>query len=99
MSDFLQGQKLDIKDDGNIVLTNTFNTDELDKQLYEERKVEQSGKNMRKVCSIPEFEFKIDPLLQKYQMYCEMGEAEEARKVLKNFLALNPQYLATNKRF
>lgn len=99
MDSFLQKQTLDIKDDGKVILANTFNTDELDKQLSEERKVDQTGKNMRKVCSIPEFEFQIDPMLKKYQMYCEAGDGLEARKVLRQFLVLNPQYLATDKRF
>lgn len=100
-SSFLKSQNLEVQDDGKVILTNSFNTDELDKQLSEERKEEQiNGKMaMHKVCSIPEFEFQIDPLLKKYQMLCEMGDGTEARKVLKNFLALNPQYLATDKRF
>ena len=99
MSGFLDAQKLDIEDDGRVILTNHFNTDELDRELAEERKREQTGKGMRKVCSIPEFEFTIDPLLKKYQMYCETGDGIEARKALRQFLALNPQYLATDKRF
>ena len=99
MSEFLKDQKLDIESDGKVILTNTFNTDKLEKELYEERKVDQTGKNLRKVCSIPEFEFHNDPMLKKYQMLCEMGDAYEARKVLRDFLKLNPQYLATDKKF
>jgi len=99
MEGFLSNQNLEVKDDGNIVLTNTFNTDELDKQLQEERKNENLSGTMHKVCSIPEFEFQIDPLLKKYEMLCEMGEGTEARKVLRNFLILNPQYLATDRKF
>jgi hypothetical protein len=100
-SSFLKSQQLDIEDNGKVVLTNSFNTDELDEQLKKERENESTNGKMvmHKVCSIPEFEFQIDPLLKKYQMLCEMGDGTEARKVLKNFLALNPQYLATSKRF
>ena len=96
---FLKEQSVVIDDKDNVILTNTFDTSELERQLAEERKVEQNGKSLRKVCSIPEFEFQIDPMLKKYQMLCEMGDAEEARKVLRDFLKLNPQYLATEKKF
>lgn len=96
---FLKDQKLEIDDHENITLTNTFDTTELEAELCEERKVKQDGKSLRKVCSIPEFEFAVDPMLKRYQMYCEMGDAEEARKVLRDFLKLNPQYLATDKKF
>jgi hypothetical protein len=96
---FLKDQKLEIDDHENITLTNTFDTTELEQELYEERKVKQDGKSLRRVCSIPEFEFAVDPMLKRYQMYCEMGDAEEARKVLRDFLKLNPQYLATDKKF
>ena len=97
--EFLQHQELEIRDNGIITLTNTFNTDALDKQMAEERKEKQTGKNLRKVCSIPEFEFQIDPLLKKYQMYCETGEAVLAKKALRDFLILNPQYRASENRF
>ena len=96
---FLKEQSVVIDDKDNVILTNTFDTSELERQLAEERKVEQNGTSLRKVCSIPEFEFQIDPMLKKYQMLCEMGDAEEARKVLRDFLKLNPQYLATEKKF
>ena len=96
---FLKEQSVEIDDKDNIILTNTFDTTNLEKELYEERKVDQTGKSLRKVCSIPEFEFQIDPMLKKYQMLCEMGDAEEARKILRDFLKLNPQYLATDKKF
>ena len=48
---FLQSQTLDVSDDRNIVLTNTVNTDELEKANYEERKHKQTGKSFRHVYS------------------------------------------------
>lgn len=99
MSDFLREQKIDIDNSGTVTLVNHYNTDEHDKKMYEERKEEQKGKELRKVCEIPEFEFYIDPLLKKYRMYCEAHDGVEARKAIRQFLALNPQYLATDKKF
>lgn len=96
---FLQNQNLEVKDDGNIVLTNTFNTDDLDKEMAEERKEKQQNKEFHKVCSIPLFEFSIDPLLKKYQMFCAAHDGVEARKALRQFLALNPQYSASDDKF
>jgi hypothetical protein len=96
---FLKDQKLRIEDDGKVVLTNTFNTDDLDRELAEERKHTQESKEFHKVCSIPSFEFQIDPLLKKYVMYCEAHDGTEARKALRQFLALNPQYLASTDKF
>ena len=93
---FLQKQHLDAEDDRNIVLTNTVNTDELEKANYEERKEEQTGKSFRHVCAIPAFEFQRDPLLKQYLFYCEAHEGEAARRVLRQFLALNPQYRTTD---
>lgn len=96
---FLKDQKLEIKDDGQIVLTNTFNTDDLEAQLAEERKEKQTGKNLRKLASIPQFEFDNDPMLRNYLALCELGDAEGARKIMRQFLALNPQYKATTAKF
>lgn len=100
MSDngFLQDQI--VEDDGKtLTITNRFNTDELAKENYEERKHKQTGKSFRHVCSIPAFEFAIDPLLKKYLFYCEQKDGTEARKALRQFLALNPQYLSTDDKF
>ena len=96
---FLQKQHLDAEDDRNIVLTNTVNTDELEKANYEERKEEQTGKSFRHVCAIPAFEFQRDPLLKQYLFYCEAHEGEAARRVLRQFLALNPQYKTMDEQF
>lgn len=96
---FLKEQSLTIDEKDNVTLTNTFDTTELEQELAEERKTDQTGKTLRKVCSIPEFEFQNDPILKKYEMLCEMGDAEEARRHLRWFLSLNPQYMATDKRF
>ena len=96
---FLKDQIVEVDDKENISVTNHFDTTELEKELAEERKIDQNGKSLRKVCSIPEFEFQIDPMLIRYQMYCELGDAESARTEIRNFLKLNPQYLATKKRF
>jgi len=87
---FLQSQHLDVSDDRNIVLTNTVNTDELEKQNYEERKEKQTGKSFRHVCNIPLFEFARDPLLKQYMFFCEQHDGDNARKKLRQFLALNP---------
>lgn len=100
MSDgFLQNQTLDVSDDRNIVLTNTVNTDELEKENYEERKETQKGKSFRHVCSIPFFEFQRDPLLKQYLFYSEAKEGDAARRVLRQFLALNPQYRTNDDAF
>ena len=96
---FLKDQVVTVDNKENISVTNHFDTTVLEKELAEERKIDQNGKSLRKVCSIPEFEFAIDPMLQRYQMYCELGDGESAKKELRNFLILNPQYLATEKKF
>lgn len=96
---FLKEQNLVIDDKDNVVLTNTFDTTDLEKELAEERKLGQDGKTVRKVCSIPEFEFDNDPILKRYQMLCELKQGEEAKKLLRFYLMLNPQYLATDKKF
>jgi len=95
---FLKGQSITIED-GKLTITNRFVTDELDKQNYEERKEKQTGKSFRHVCSIPAFEFQIDPLLKKYMFYCEQKDRESAKKVLRQFLALNPQYKTMDEKF
>ena len=86
-----------IEEDGkNLTITNKFDTTELDKQNYEERKEDQRGVGLKHICAIPIFEFAIDPLLKKYQFYCEQHDGESARKVLRQFLTLNPQYKTTD---
>lgn len=89
-----------IEEDGkNLTITNKFDTTELDKQNYEERKEDQRGVGFKHICAIPIFEFAIDPLLKKYQFYCEQHDGESARKVLRQFLTLNPQYKTTDDQF
>ena len=99
MSDgFLKEQYVEADGD-TVTITNKFDTTELDKQNFEERKESQRGANLKHICAIPAFEFAIDPLLKKYQFYCEQRDGQNARKVLRQFLALNPQYRTTDDRF
>lgn len=96
MSDgFLKEQYVEAEGD-TVTITNKFDTTELEKQNYEKRKEDQRGVGFKHVCAIPVFEFAIDPLLKKYQFYCEQHDGDSARKVLRQFLALNPQYKTTD---
>ena len=94
-NEFLKQQYVEADGD-TVTITNKFNTDELDKANYEKRKEDQRGVGFKHVCAIPVSEFAIDPLLMKYQFYCEHHDGESARKVLRQFLALNPQYKTTD---
>lgn len=68
---FLKQQHLDLEDDRDLRIVNTMDVTDLLNENAEERKVSQSGKNLKHLCSIPVFEFNRDPLLKQYLFYCE----------------------------
>lgn len=96
---FLANQHLDMEDDRNLRVVNTMDVTDLLNENAKERNESQSGKNMKHLCSIPVFEFNRDPLLKQYLFYCEQHDGDNARKKLRQFLALNPQYRTTDDRF
>ena len=96
---FLKQQHLDLEDDRNLRVVNTMDVTDLLNENAEERKESQKGKGFKHLCSIPVFEFNRDPLLKQYVFYCQHHDGDNARKKLRQFLALNPQYRTTDDRF
>lgn len=53
---------------------------------------------LQHVAMIPEEVYYFDPLCREYQRLRTAGNPEEARRVLRLFLGLNPQYRASEAR-
>lgn len=53
---------------------------------------------MQHVAMIPEEVYHFDPLCREYQRLRAAGNPEEARRVLKLFLRMNPQFRASEAR-
>jgi hypothetical protein len=55
-------------------------------------------RTMQHVAQIPEDVYHFDPLCREYQRLRAAGNPEEARRVLRLFLRMNPQYRASEAR-
>lgn len=55
-------------------------------------KGKSEGGTMRRIASIPEFEFQADPLLREYVVQLQNGDQDGARKTMRFFLELHPEY-------
>jgi len=53
---------------------------------------------LQHVAAIPEDIYHFDPLCREYQRLRAAGNPEEARRVLRLFLNLNPQYRASEAK-
>jgi hypothetical protein len=57
-----------------------------------------AGGTLQHVAMIPEEVYHFDPLCREYQRLRAAGNPEEARRVLRLFLGLNPQYRASEAK-
>ncbi|MDR3563287.1 MAG: hypothetical protein P4N41_16705 [Negativicutes bacterium] len=51
-----------------------------------------AGRSLAHVAMIPEDVYHFDPLCREYQRLRAAGNPEEAKRVLRLFLGMNPQY-------
>ncbi|MDR1701884.1 MAG: hypothetical protein LBR56_03825 [Sporomusaceae bacterium] len=91
----LKEQFVAVDQRGNVEVLNIFNDDSVVRDNYEEKKTGASGmtekKTMRHVAQIPSFLFHHEPLLKEYHKNISEYPAY-ARKCLRTWLLLNPEY-------
>lgn len=94
-------QKLDEQGD-KVILTNTYNTDDIEKDCYEQSKINPNGwteeKNFRQIADIPLIYVNSDMDLLMFRKYLPIDD-REARRYLQKFLLRNPQYKTNGGRF
>jgi hypothetical protein len=91
----LKEQFVDVDQRGRVEVLNVFNDDSVIRDNYEEKKAGVSGmtekKTMRHVAQIPSFLFHHEPLLKEYHRNIS-EDPVYARKCLRTWLLLNPEY-------
>ena len=102
MAEFMKDQSLEVDSRGNVELINHLNDDAVVKENYEERKENTNngmtdGKTMRHVAQIPSFLFYYEPLLKEYHATLN-NNPEYARKCLRTWLTLHPEYKVNTGR-
>jgi hypothetical protein len=100
----LTNQELEVnKKTGEVHLSNTYTNDPVLKENKEMRNEVGKGVTkdgtMRMVAQIPEFEFRMNPMLREYLNLLHAGNKEEAKRTLRVFLALHPEYRSSEGKF
>jgi hypothetical protein len=100
-------QELKLDKNGKVLLRNVTEDDpaardaaELRRQYAQEGNPKgwSEGKSWLHSARIPADIFMLDPLCKEYQRLQAAGNPEEARRVLRLFLSMNPQYRASEAR-
>jgi len=90
------------EDDG-IHIVHTRNEDDILKEINDNRKNLKNEKGfsdqkmLRHVCSIPVWYFENNPKLVLYDLYRQNGMVPEAKRMLREFLLENPQFIVSNR--
>jgi hypothetical protein len=100
-------QELRLKPGGIVTLRNVTEDNPTAKAMQERRRQHYEadnpkgwtqGRTMQHLAGIPEDIYHFDPLCREYQRLRAAGNPEEARRTLRLFLSMNPQYRASEAR-
>lgn len=100
-------QELRLQPGGRVYLRSVTEDDPLAKAMHERRREHREtdnpkgwsqGRTMQHLAGIPEDIYHFDPLCREYQRLRAAGSPGEARRVLRLFLAMNPQYRASEAK-
>lgn len=99
-------QELKLGPAGKVVLRNVTD-DAFDREAHDRRREHYAADNpkgwtqsrtMLHLAAIPPDVYQFDPLCREYQRLRAAGNGEEARRVLRVFLQMNPQFRASEAR-